>query len=159
MNAIVKTSLLVILLSMLFATCKSTDPLVKQQQIEAMDSKIESRDYKFEARFAQPMSGRNITLTSSYSLTVKPDSIIAYLPYFGRAYSAPNPNESGIKFVSTSFEYEVSEKKNGVRSVSVKIKDQPNDYKLSLLIGELGKTTVYVSQTNKQSITFVGDIY
>lgn len=159
MNTIVKTLLLAILLSILFVTCKSTDPLVKQQKIEAMDNKIESRDYTFEAKMAQPMNGRTIHLTSLYTLEVKPDSIIAHLPYFGRAYSAPSSTEIGIKFVSTNFDYEVTEKKKGVQSVSIKIKDHSNGYNLSMLIGELGKTTVYVSQTNKQSITFVGDIY
>ncbi|RYE38449.1 MAG: DUF4251 domain-containing protein [Sphingobacteriales bacterium] len=49
---------------------------------------------------------------SRYQLTVDKDSLSAYLPYFGRAYTSNmNSSDSGIKFNSTDFTYETKQKK------------------------------------------------
>src|SRR5271169_4609287 len=67
---------------------------------------IESGKYIFIAQYAMPMRGNNIYLSSEYDLSVSKDSIISWLPYYGRAFQAPiDPNEGGIKFTSTKFKY------------------------------------------------------
>lgn len=152
-------SVFAIVFSTFLISCKSTDPLVKQQQVDEIASKLEAKEYTFTAETAQPMSARLIPLTSTYTLKVSPDTITAYLPYFGRAYSITDPTDGGIKFVSTKFDYKMSKKDKGVSTVSISINDSQNRYRLSLLIGELGKTTLYVEQNNKQSISFSGTIY
>lgn len=149
---------LFLLFTILFS-CKSAQGLSKEEKIQLIDEKVQTQQYTFEARQANPAYGNTIHLTSSYTLTVRPDSVIAYLPYFGRAYSAPNPgDEGGIKFVSTDFDYSVSEKEKGVYKIAIGINDNPNNFDLSLLIGENGRGTLYVNQNNKQSISFYGDI-
>lgn len=150
---------LILVVLFVLAACKTTDPQVKLNKIKEIETKLEVLDYTFEALMANPMGGKPIHLTSSYTLKVSPDSVIAYLPYFGRAYSVSNPSEGGIKFTSTNFDYRVEEKKKGTTSVSIQINDNPENYKLSLLIGEMGNSTLYVSQNNKQAITFTGNIH
>jgi len=59
----------------------------KEQKKEAVMKLIESENYKIDVNTAMPMRGRSIPLTSSYSLTIRNDSVISYLPYYGRAYS------------------------------------------------------------------------
>ena len=56
---------------------------------------VESKNYIFKAESVNPQRGRFRYLTSAeYDLVVTSDTVIAYLPYFGRAYSAPiNPSE------------------------------------------------------------------
>ncbi len=40
------------------------------------------------------------------------DSIVTYLPYFGRAYSVPvNLSQGGIQFTSTDFDYTIESKR------------------------------------------------
>lgn len=158
MNAILKRTLFLLPFLALLISCKLADPMVRQQQVDEIASKLGGQSYVFEAQSALPMSTKIIHLTSGYTLKVRPDTIAAHLPYFGRAYSAGNPTEGGIKFESIDFKYEVSEKKKGVSRVSIEINDNPNRYKLSLLIGELGNTTLYVEQINKQAISFTGHI-
>ena len=46
----------------------------------------ESKEYTIDVNIALPMRGRNIPLTSHYSLEIKKDSVISQLPYFGRGY-------------------------------------------------------------------------
>lgn len=58
----------------------------KEQKKEAVKKLIESENYKIDVNTAMPMRGRSIPLTSSYSLEIRNDSVISYLPYYGRPY-------------------------------------------------------------------------
>lgn len=103
--------------------------------------------------------GGTINLTgSSYDFTVTPDSIVAYLPYYGRAYSAPyNPTEGGIKFKSKNFSYVQSRNKKGSYSISIKTKDlKSENYQMMLTVSEKGYATLMVNSNNKQPINFNG---
>ena len=70
----------------------------KEQKKEAVMKLIESENYKIDVNTAMPMRGRSIPLTSSYSLTIRNDSVISYLPYYGRAYSIPYGGGDGLNF-------------------------------------------------------------
>ena len=50
---------------------------------------IENGRFTIEVDRALPMGGRTVHLTTPYSLEMRGDSAISYLPYFGRAYSLP----------------------------------------------------------------------
>jgi hypothetical protein len=120
---------------------------------------VASAQYIFVAEYAIPMTGRTVALTSEYDLTVSKDSIIAYLPYYGRAYQAPlDPSQGGIKFTSSKFEYQtVKAKKNGW-DISIVIKDQSDNGRLALHVASNGRATLQVSTTFRQPITFTGYI-
>ena len=68
----------------------------KEQKKEAVKNLIESENYKIDVNTAMPMRGRSIPLTSSYSLEIRNDSVISYLPYYGRAYSIPYGGGDGL---------------------------------------------------------------
>ena len=95
---------------------------------------------------------------SNYELKITPDSVFAYLPYYGRAYTAPIGNdESGIKFTSTKFTYE-STKAKKVWRITIAIKDTKDNQRLNLSISENGYASLNISSNTKQSITFNGYI-
>ena len=56
----------------------------KEQKKEAVKELIVSENYKIDVNTAMPMRGRSIPLTSLYSLEIRNDSVISYLPYYGR---------------------------------------------------------------------------
>src|SRR5687768_7012468 len=81
---------------------------VKEEQDKAaiITSLIDSKNFMFKAQTVIPMRGRSWQLTSDYDVKIFNDSLISYLPYFGRSYSAPiNPSEGGLQFTSTDYEY------------------------------------------------------
>ncbi len=120
---------------------------------------VESQNYIFKAQRVNPHASISRDLTSSdYDLTVNRDTVISYLPYFGRAYSAPiNPTEGGIKFTSTKFDYKSSN--NGKRwTVTIKPKDASEVQQLYLDIFDNGFATLQVISTNRQGISFNGYI-
>lgn len=119
---------------------------------------VESQNYIFKAQMANPQTGSSRTLTPDYDLTITKDTIISYLPYFGRAYVAPiDPTQGGIKFTSTLFEY-IPAKDNKGWQITIKPKDAPDAQQLYLSVFDNGYATLQVISTNRQGISFNGYI-
>jgi len=96
-------------------------------------------------------------LTPGYSLKVSGDSLVANLPYFGRAYSAPmNPADAGINFTSTNFDYKVAERKKGGYDISIRSKDKTYNADFALTVYDNGSAYLQVTSTDKQPISFNG---
>ena len=105
------------------------------------------------------MGGSTINLNGSqYDLMVTKDSVVAYLPYYGRAFNAPmNPNEGGIKFTSKNFSYKESKNKKGMSTIQIITQDvKKENYRLTLNISTNGYANLMVFSVNKQPITFNG---
>ena len=114
----------IVFAAVILISCKTTDNLSKEERRSQIENNVNSMNYTFIPRTAIPTGGQSINLTYSFSLKVSKDTINAYLPYFGRAYTAPmDPSEGGIKFVSTSFEYKKTEKKKGMWNIDIITKD------------------------------------
>lgn len=99
---------------MLVIAMLSSIQLLHAQNMDSsvVRQKVEGKRYTFIAQTANPMRGRNIQLTSLYDLRVSGDSVIAALPYFGRAFSAPvNPADNGINFTSVNADYKSTYRK------------------------------------------------
>ena len=130
-----------------------------QDETPATKNLIEAQLYTFKAQTANPASGGIRQLTSEYDLKISKDTVIAYLPYFGRAYSGPvDLTGGGINFTSMQFEYNVSRGKNNRWKIIIKPKDANDVQELSLTVFENGKADLYVRSNNRQPISFNGYI-
>jgi len=118
---------------------------------------LESQNYIFRATTAMPARGRTIQLTSSYTLEVKKDSIVSYLPYFGRAYSAPiDRRGGGIEFTSTDFKYNAKRRNNGRYEIEIIPEDVHDVRRIFISISANGYGTLDVTSQNRQAISFNG---
>ncbi|MDQ3843821.1 MAG: DUF4251 domain-containing protein [Bacteroidota bacterium] len=128
----------------------------KEAAVKAM---VEARDYVFKAQIALPMGGSTVQLTSDFDMRVTKNEIVTYLPYYGRAYSAPiNPGEGGIRFTSTNFDYKVQEKKKRGWTIIIQPKDARDVRQLTLSISRSGYANLQVNSNNRQPISFTGYI-
>lgn len=118
---------------------------------------IQSKQFVFVAETVNPMAGRTRTLTSMYDLRVTGDTVIADLPYFGRAYSTTyNMSGGGIEFESTDFSYVVTQKKKSRYVITINPKDASDVRELTLTVFENGRADLRVNSDNRQSIGFSG---
>lgn len=153
-----KTILSVSLAAILVAGCTPSGEAKKDKQRGIADA-IESKQYQFQARSAQPLRGRTVQLTSLYDLKVTGDSVIAFLPYFGRAYTAPiDPGEGGINFSSTDFGYRQSEPAGGGWTIEITPRDVNDTRKLLLSVSANGYSSLQVTSLNRQPISFNGNV-
>jgi hypothetical protein len=136
---------------------------------------VADKNYTFVANTAMPMSnndinkvlammpgsqgGGSINLTGSqYDVKVTKDSIVAYLPYYGRSFSAPmDPTQGGIKFTSKDFTYTESKNKKGSYTIQINTKDvKRENYLFTINISTNGYASLTASSMNKQPIIFNG---
>ena len=145
----------------------SSDKLEQEQKIRHF---VESKSFVFNATNANPMrtnvlnilpNGNQLrNLTPGYTLSVMGDSISAYLPYYGRAYTAPNPasTDNGIKVRTKKFSYTYQQNKKGVYTVTINLSNDKTTSSFTLNIGLGGYATLQVQSINRDAISFYGDI-
>jgi hypothetical protein len=144
----------------LLAFC--AQPLCAQQsdqQAIALKAAIDAQQYSFVAQRAVPLSMPSQTLQSDYELKIYKDSIVAYLPYFGKTNSfAVNSSSTGINFTSKDFKYTAQEKKKGGWNIRINFKDADDTKQMYLNISSSGYTTLQVTSQDKESISYNGNI-
>ena len=118
--------------------------------------KIEGKEYRFIAQRASPMRGRSIELSSLYDLRVSGDSVIAALPYYGRAYAAPiDPSNIGISFSSIIADYQSAYRKKRWE-ISIRPKDAISADEMTLTVYPNGRASLQVNSHSRQPISFNG---
>jgi hypothetical protein len=131
----------------------------KEDKKARISNMVASQNYVFKAQTALPSSGRSRQLTSDFDLRISKDTIASYLPYFGRAFTAPvNPAEGPLNFTSTDFDYKVTNRKKGGWDIVIMPKDRQDPRQLALSIFENGSASLNVASNNRQPISFNGYI-
>jgi hypothetical protein len=160
--------------TLIVAALLITSQLSAQTDKETTLRIINAQHYVFNATSAMPMANADVSKVmsklpggsgsgmiqlsgSQYQLSVAKDSVEAYLPYYGRAYSATmNPDDAGIKFKSKDFKYKMEQKKKGSWMITINPKDTRDNQAMVLNVSENGYATLSVNSNNRQPITFNG---
>ncbi|WP_231490995.1 DUF4251 domain-containing protein [Pedobacter sp. Leaf170] len=162
-----------ILLTVIFAA--TFMQAIAQTDKETTAKIIKEQNYTFNAQTALPLASNDVNqvlrslpgamgggtinlIGSQYDLRVTKDSVVAYLPFYGRAFNAPyNPSEGGIKFKSKDFNYKLTKNKKGSYTVNIRTNDvKQENYQLTLTVSQNGYGNLVVFSNNKQSINFQG---
>jgi hypothetical protein len=132
----------------------------KEQRAADIRKAVEMSDFIFKATYAYPTGYRSVYLSPYYEVKVSPDTVRAYLPFYGRAYRAPmDPREGGYHFTSTDFTYKFTpgdRKGNWIAEVTFLDLDRPVTFRFD--IWEDGNARLNVNDMNRQPISFQGDI-
>lgn len=140
---------------------ESTEP-TKQEKREQKEKEVRewiaNGDFTVSVDRALPMGGRSIPLTTLYSITLKNDSVFSYLPYFGRAYTAPYGGGNSMDFTKQVTDYDCTYTSKGAAVIQFKAKTNDDHFTFRLQIYPNGSTTIQVTPVNRQSITYYGEI-
>lgn len=130
------------------------------EKVSEITNKIDNKDFTIRFNYANPIQMQQIALTSEYTLTIKGDSVIAFLPYYGVAYVAPfNSSEGGIKFASNMLNYSKSLNKKGDGwDIRFKINSSAYHYNLFLSVYQNGNSTLQVNSYERDPISFYGEM-
>ena len=153
-----KISLLLFVMTVLgnlsMAQDSKNDKPEKEANVQAM---IDAHRYVFKAQSVHPTRGRVVQLNSDYDLKVSGDTVRSYLPYFGRAYSAPlDGRGGGIDFLSKDFDYNQKVRKKGGWDIVIKPKDVSDVREIYLTVFENGNASLRVSSNNREPISYNG---
>ena len=137
---------------------------IQQLQAQSFTAKqiqelINDKHYAFEAQTMNPQRGGTKQLTTEYFLKVSGDSLSSYLPYFGRAYTAPmNAADNDYDFTSTKFDYAVSAGKKDSYKISIKTKDRNSNTSFELTVYDNGNAYLHVTNNDREPVSFTGYI-
>jgi len=151
-----KAAWLVLILAVAsFNTLRAQDDK-KDQEVKKL---IEDKNWVFVAQSASPTGAPLRQLSYGFDLRLLGDSIVSYLPYFGRAYTAPiDPTDGGFNFTSTKFDYSIVDRKKGGWDIIIKPKDAKDVREFALTTFDNGNSTLRVTSNNRQPISFNGYI-
>ena len=144
----------------LFLTASCSSLKNTPENIQKLTGKIQNKDFTIVAKYANPMRGRQIYLSTEYDLQITNDSVFAFLPYFGVAYVAPyDAMEGGIKFAEPVIDYTIKpNKKSDGWNIRLKVKAKEGIYDILMNVFNNGSATFTVSSYNRDNITFDGEV-
>ncbi|MDR1337148.1 MAG: DUF4251 domain-containing protein, partial [Tannerella sp.] len=114
--------------------------------------------YRISVNRMLPVKGPSQYLTSGYSLTVRGDTVISYLPYFGRAYSLPYGGGKGLNFESTLTVYSLSFDAKGTARISFQTRSENETLLYLIEVFSNGSSVIRVTSNNRQSVSFYGTL-
>lgn len=148
------------LLITLFTVTTFAQTKKEKQEKERQELKEVIDSYKFsvDVNTAYPRRGKTVYLTSPYSLEVKNDSLVSWLPYYGRAYSVPYGGGEGLIFKTSIDDYNVEYTKKGAAKIILKARTKEDTYKFIINIYPGGLANIDVTMVNRDGISFTGQL-
>lgn len=149
----------IIICSAFITACSSTRPASIDQLTDsaAIRDRVNTANFIFVPQYVNGVGFRRRQLNSSqYDIEVRKDTVVSYLPYFGRGYTAPiSPSDVDFDFTSTHFSYSVTPAKQGWY-ISIKPKDKMYLQELYFRIFENGTATLNIISNDRSSIAYDG---
>ena len=106
----------------------------EEQKAKEIKEMIENGRFTIEVDRALPMGGRTVHLTTPYSLEMRGDSAISYLPYFGRAYSLPYGGGDGMRFEESITDYQSTFDKKGTARIKFVARTKEDTFRFDVQV-------------------------
>jgi len=140
--------------AMLMASCHTLTPEEKAKQTAQVQQAIAERNMRFELRAAYPRRGGMITSVSDFFLEVRGDSVISYLPFYGRAYYIPLGGGKGLNFDAKIIDFIEQRVKKDMTRVVFDTHSGEDLYRFTLDIFDNGEATIYVLPQERDRIHY-----
>lgn len=155
----VSTVLLCLALVMLSGCATSEERAARMaEQKKKVVTALTERNYKISVDRMYPMKGSSRNVSYGYSVEVRNDSLISYLPYFGRAYSVPYGGGKGLNFSERIGSYKEFKEKDGRRNIEIGLKNEEDTYLYRIEVFDNGKSSIDVQSRQRDRISYSGDM-
>ncbi len=149
------------IIAMLLATMPLQAQKAKQSaEADRISSVIEQQKFTFLANWITDYQGNRRQLTPPYTLTVTSDSIECHLPYQGRLYSTPRPEDvllMSILFTSKKYHLENTQKRTGW-DIKITPEDTRNVQALYLSVASKGAASLSIRSADRDQVSYEGHI-
>ena len=140
--------------------CASTEERAARaaEQAAKVTKALEARDYKIAISRMYPMKGSSRNVSYGYSVEVRNDSLISYLPYFGGAYNVPYGGGKGLNFSERIGSYRESQKNNGERQIEINVTNEEDTYIYLIKVFSNGNSSIDVTSRQRDHISYSGEL-
>ncbi|MBO7635227.1 MAG: DUF4251 domain-containing protein [Paludibacteraceae bacterium] len=153
-------SLLFALAVILWSSCATSEEKAAQMaELSAnVTNALNNRDYKIAVDRMYPMRGSSRHVSYGYSVEVRNDTLISYLPYFGRAYNVPYGGGKGLNFSAPIGSYQEFMKGNGQRHIEIGVTNDEDTYFYTIEVFDNGSSSVDVRARQRERISYSGNV-
>jgi hypothetical protein len=170
-------------LSLLFIavliSCSGSKKTVSSQQVETLKNMVAQKHFQITSDRANPVATSSTIVIANSGLlpagsnagminlignnnylTVKGDTVTAYLPYFGERYSGSNyDTETAIKFDGVPEDYtETYEEGKQRYKINFSIRDKGETYDVTLLLFPNLNSVIDVNTLRRSAISYYGEV-
>ena len=128
------------------------------EQATHVKAALAARNYKIGINRIYPMKGGSKSVSFGYSVEVRNDSLISYLPYIGRAYNVPYGGGKGLNFDAPIQSYQESQLKNGKQHIEIGVTNEEDTYQYSIDIFDNGSSSIDVQSRQRERISYSGEM-
>ena len=160
LNNMIRTLFISFLTLLLVACATAADRAAQQTEMaRAVNAAVADRHYKITITQAYPQRGGSVNVSRDFFLEVKGDTLVSYLPFFGRAYrSLYGGTEKGLNFTETIRTYEQLKSKAGVLRFRMRVKNEEDSYVFTVEISAGGRASIRVQAMERDDMRFDGDL-
>ncbi len=119
---------------------------------------LADRHYTIGVTRMHPQRGRSVNVSYGYELKVKGDTLVSYLPYFGRAYSVPYGGGKGLNFTSHIDGYRETRVKKGLTRVELVTTNDEDTYYYMIEVFDNGWASISVQMRQREHIRYDGEM-
>ena len=156
------TLILTVMVVLVLVACSSLTSAEKAERqvkrAQAVEQALAARHYRVSVDMMYPRRGKAKNVSSDYGLEVRGDTLVSYLPYFGRAYNVPYGGGKGLNFTETFTEYYSKKLSNGATQVLIKVKNEEDVYNFTLEVFDNGSTSIDLNSRERESINYSGNM-
>ena len=144
----------------LWSSCATSEEKAAQMaELSAnVTNALNNRDYKIAVDRMYPMRGSSRHVSYGYSVEVRNDTLISYLPYFGRAYNVPYGGGKGLNFTAPIGSYQEFMKRNGQRHIEIGVTNDEDTYFYTIEVFDNGNSSVDVRARQRERISYSGNV-
>ncbi|MBR3027409.1 MAG: DUF4251 domain-containing protein [Bacteroidales bacterium] len=152
-------SLIVASAMILWSSCATSEEKAAQMAVLSANvtNALDNRDYKIAIDRMYPMRGSR-QVSYGYSVEVRNDTLISYLPYFGRAYNVPYGGGKGLNFTAPIGSYQEFMKRNGQRHIEIGVTNEEDTYFYTIEVFDNGNSSVEVRARQRERISYSGNV-
>ena len=128
------------------------------EQAAKVKAALSQRDFKISVDRMYTNRGGSKSLSYGYQVAVRNDSLISYLPYFGRSYNIPYGGGKGLNFSERISSYQESQGKNGLRVIDIDLQNEEDTYHYTLEVFDNGSSSITVMSRQRERISYSGEM-
>ena len=128
------------------------------EQTAKVRSALKERQFKISVDHMYPMKGGMKNVSYGYSVEVRNDSLISYLPYIGRAYNVSYGGGKGLNFSEHIGSYHENQVKDGKWHIDIDVTNEEDTYRYQIDVFDNGSSSISVESRQRERISYSGEM-
>jgi len=139
-------------------SCGTLTVAQRQALQSAVQDSLRSRHYTIDVDMMYPQRGPAENVTSNWSLEVRGDTLVSYLPYIGVADFVPPGGGKGMNFTAPIDKYSTSSDAKGRTQVDMKVKNEEERMDIHITVESEGQSYIDVYFQTRDRIGYGGTL-